>query len=305
MNRHDALSCLAACLAACVLTGCQLLSNRPVAEDTPPWRPEVFLEYHPFPELTSFGMEDIRPVPAYASWPDARMRRDLERFRELGVTGLLLRVQPPRPGTTATTAVRRLKTFYDLAGELAPQLKLALMLDGNEPLMLDASYLKFQLDIYQFLNHAVAWRPDGGNGVLLCTESISVKDIENLFDLRLWRFGGELPSRPLTLADPTLVSFHKGCAWVMAADAGSCAKGAGRNWQKSWTAPRTGARALESQLDAARRLDCRVVFVASWNCYGDGSFLETNSYDGDAMQQILRKWTGLNAPAAVDRETGE
>ena len=311
VRRHDggavrrcpwASACVAAMalLALCLMCGCAgLPADRQTGAEAVPWQPTLVVEYYPYPVWEpEEAVQDIRPVPAYKGWTDERMRRDLERLVDVGTDVIMAVVRPQALGRAEVS--QRFRRFYELAAEASPDLRItiALYIDGDLSIPFDnlAGFLRQQ----GLLRHGAAWRPTvDGLPVLVCPEGLRL-DREGGDDLKIWRFGRELPVRPQTLEHPGVVSEWNGFAWVRAGDSGGCDHGASQNWQRAWVAPRQGGLVLASQMTEARRMGCSSVILASWNRFTDGSFVEPNSFDGEKVMETVKRFMASPSPDSQD-----
>ncbi len=264
-------------LACALLSSCVAPSrSEERAEPAPDYK--IWVRYLPHTDQEAQFRLGVRPVPMDNGWTDLRMQRDLQRIYFAEISVVMVEVSPEE--LLQESFLARLRRFGELANEY--QLKILLSLvqsQGESPQTLDRKNLVDFLGRLALPQIPAYYLQEDGKAVVLVHESFDLADPapEAPEALAILRLGKELPAyRPRDPQDPTLP-----CQWAC----GGIAPGPG---DLRWNLPRKRGNALSKQLKALRGTPTKILLLSSWNDYSEGSFLENNSLDGNALTGALK-----------------
>ena len=276
---------LVLCMATLVLSlSCQRL--RPLegaerGEARPAY--QIWVRYLPNTDLASQGLLGVRPVPMDNGWTDLRMRRDLQRMYFAGISVILVEVSPLQ--LSGEEFLARFRRFGEYASEYGLSVALFLIpAQGAEVPRLERGNLSGYLRRLE-LGALPSYFRRGDFPVVLVDEAFGLSDGVGLpgEGVELLRVGRELPSRQWSPAQGEAGEYCWAWGGVWRRQEGK--EGA----PGEWLLPRRKGEALRRQLQALRESPCQVLLLSSWNDYRDGSFLEPNSLDGEALPQALKR----------------
>ncbi len=261
-------------LAVFIVGGCQTTRSRATAGQ---WRighaePTIYaVEYHPYgPALTR---SLAAPHPNFGGWGRSRMQSDLRSLKRLGINEIQIIVEAGWLLENNEMAAR-IPVFIQEAERRAPQLSVVLVVDLKhlQSAQLEA-FLEFcmTLELHKYPNYVAI----EGTPVVVLRRAEAFPDARHLglqFEYQIWEqppgFGpGELN------AERTDIRVTAGA--VSTAD--------------EWRVPRENGRTIATAIRAARQLLPRRLVIRSWNNFTDGSFLQRNSLDGNAVYEQALK----------------
>ncbi|MGN0867166.1 MAG: hypothetical protein ACI4SG_05770 [Oligosphaeraceae bacterium] len=249
----------------------------------PPASYRIWIRYQPNTDKEAQFHLGVRPVPMDNGWTDLRMQRDLQRMYFAGVSVVLVEVSPQ--ALVQEDFWERFRHFGEYAREFSLQTALFLAPSPDEPApALERGNLLGYLRRLK-LEELNCYLQEEGLPVVLVHEAFALKDGQSPREegVRLLRVGREVPSPLVSQDSPE--ALESGYRWTW-----------GGRWEKDaassdgkWSIPRRRGESLGRQLEDARRSGCRVLLLSSWNDYREGSFLEPNSLDGEALVQALKR----------------
>ncbi len=264
------------------LSSC-FVSREASVSSLPPVSYRIWMRYQPSTDKEAQFRLGVRPVPMDNGWTDLRMQRDLQRMYFAGVGVVFLEVTPAQ--LLQEEFWERFHRFGEYAGEFRLQTALFLVPVPDEPVpALERSNLLSYLRRLHLETLPYYLQEEGGP-VVLVQEAFALEDGEASAEegIRLLRVGREVPS-PRLSQESTEVQ-ESGYRWAW-----------GGRWEEDpasgggqWSIPRRRGTSLKKQLEEARLSGCRILLLSSWNDYREGSFLEPNSLDGEALLQVLKR----------------
>ncbi len=252
--------------------------NRDAGRTEPAPGYKIWVRYLPHTDQEAQFRLGVRPVPMDNGWTDLRMQRDLQRIYFAEISVVMVEVSPEALLQEAFLA--RLRRFGELANEY--QLKIFISLvqaHPEEPQALERKNLLDFLERLALPQFPAYYLREDGTPVVLVQESFALPDAppESHESVAILRLGQELPAyHPLSPQDPALP-----CQWAC----GGIAPG---NGNLRWNLPRKRGNTLAKQLKLLRGTSVKVLLLSSWNDYAEGSFLENNSLDGNALTNALK-----------------
>ncbi|NLG15128.1 MAG: hypothetical protein GX561_13110 [Lentisphaerae bacterium] len=256
------------------------LSHSPYAGSS---LPLLLVEYFPYPELPS---GKLRPMPSYSGWTDSRMRRDLSRIRSYGIDGVLLSVTPEDFAESIRS--ERIRRFFDLASELSPPLRVGLLVGGSKDYEIASGNIAQYLDQQGLAKHKSALLLDG-KAVLAFREDIKlIRQVQHPTEsfATFRRLGEDWHSVPAG-ATPGRLSQMEKFTWVKAGDNSKLPGSVDNKHQADWILPRGKGKNFANRLRLAFQNKAGIVCIHSWNDFGDGSFIEPNTMDGNQMGIVV------------------
>ena len=244
-----------------------------------------FVRYLPYPAAEH---RLAAPIPDYRGWTDERMERDMRRFADIGIDGVLLQISWKDFQDSFRSG--RLRHFMVLAGSstASPPVKIIPYLDASSfPGAVTLSYT--DLARWTLADGAARspalWRPAGrmtwvvdprirlsGNPHPACS---------------VIRSGTDFPALSPALSGHLTVPGRFSAVLVVAGWRGD------RNARDShgrpvWQIPRRNGQTLREELWRAFESKPRMVIVSSWNDFLAGDFIEPNSLDGTTISEVLQ-----------------
>jgi len=265
-----------------LLAGCALSQGG--AADVQLRIPPCYPIYYPYEDrLERIG--DVRPVPDYGGWTDARIARDTAAIAECGCSGVAVALTPQQ--LASEDVQERLAHFAEAACKAGLKTTVLLCAGSGataQPMRIDAGNLA------SFLRQALAGRMAGaladsaGNPVWCYDQSSIVMEGADVgtLDVVFLAVAGLRGEPSGSLCGSSLPVVH-------VADCGECRETARREQVWSWRQPRLDGEKMEEHLKAMASAGKPAVLLQSWNCYSDGSFAEQNSLDGDAILLSLKR----------------
>ena len=261
-------------LAVFIGGGCQTTRSPAAAEQ---WRighpePTIYaVEYHPYgPALTR---SLAAPHPDFSGWGRSRMQSDLRSLKRLGINEMQIIVEAGWVLENREMAAR-IPVFIQEAARRAPKLSVVLVADLEhlQPEQLEA-FLEFcmTLELHTYPSYVAI----DGTPMIVLRRAEAFPDARHLglqLEYQTWEqppgFGpGELN------AERTDIRVTAGA--VSTAD--------------EWRVPRKNGRTIATAIRAARQLLPRRLVIRSWNNFADGSFVQRNSLDGNAVYEQTLK----------------
>lgn len=241
--------------------------------------PVFGVTYHPY------GVSQLRdlatPHPDYVGWTDARMERDLQRIHAIGFELVLVMY---RPGSKDADRLARVRKFHGYASNL-PGLQLQLVVDcfGTE-----------REDLKRFFNACAALNLQGFSSslqskrkpVLFLHNAAHIPELTHPA-LAIRRFHW---TRPIEIKRAEgAVTGPEATPGRIILPAGLADRSTLTSSRLEWTIQRRKGRSIARAIDAAGEYGYHEIIVDSWNDYHDGSFVEPNLFDGDAVSRALQK----------------
>ncbi len=266
-------------LAAALLSSCVGFDrSRDVkrTEASPDYK--LWVRYLPHTDQEAQFRLGVRPVPMDNGWTDLRMQRDLQRIYFAEISVVMVEVSPEELLQGAFLA--RLRRFGELANEYQLKILISLVQARPEaPQTLERGNLLDFLERLALPQFPAYYLQEDGMPVVLVQESFALPgpNPDSHEAVAILRIGQELPAyRPEAPRDPALP-----CQWAC----GGIAPG---NGSLRWNLPRKRGNTLAKQLKLLRGTSIKVLLLSSWNDYAEGSFLENNSLDGNALTSALK-----------------
>lgn len=279
---------------ACVSAGCAIQAPATPRLATVKELPVFALLYYPLGPSLVRGI--AVPVPDYQSWPDERMERDIGRLRETGVDAIILAMDM---AVLRDAAIReRYAHFLSLcvaanaATRVPPPLRLVFGLYGDADRAADFPFFvqwffSFPADLRQQMMFGADNRPL----LLLAPDLAQALERHPAFRCQIAPGDGlgtvrllEQRGAPLPVAPDAVCTIHAG---LLAETTGS---GGGK---RDWLLPRRNGKTLRRALAAGAVAGPRLVCIASWNNYAEGSFVEPNTLDGRHTCAALKREIGV------------
>ena len=269
-----------ACLAA-LGPGCRTTPRSPAASawSYPPGVcPRFYAQYLPYPRR---GLPTAQPLPATPGWTDPRMERDLARFTDAGLDGILLALQPDSLADPVQT--ERVQRFLALAATRAPsgwEVVLMLVPPADDAVAVDRNALGRWLTAHGLLEHPNLRRRSGRIVVLLApgvhaagTPHPAVVAVACGAPGSEWRWPAPADPERFAPTGPDRQVVVYGGFWTdITAPDGVVAPG--------WALERRQGRTLQDEIQRAFDAQAMTICIASWNDYVARTFVEPNSLDG-------------------------
>jgi hypothetical protein len=265
-------------LLACALLSSCVAPSRSEERTEPAPDYKIWVRYLPHTDQEAQFRLGVRPVPMDNGWTDLRMQRDLQRIYFAEISAVMVEVSPEELLQESFQA--RLRRFGELANEYQLKILLSVVQSQPEsPQTLDRKNLADFLGRLALPQIPAYFLQEDGKAVVLIHETFGVADpsSEAPEAIAILRFGKELPAyRPQSPQDPTL-RYQWACGGIV--------PGPG---DLRWNLPRKRGNTLVKQLKALRGSPIEILLLSSWNDYSEGSFLENNSLDGNALTSALK-----------------
>ncbi len=271
------------CLGGLLLSSC-FVTREAAVSSLPPANYRIWVRYQPTTDKEAQFHLGVRPVPMDNGWTDLRMQRDLQRIFFAGISVVMVEVSPQQ--LTQEAFFDRFRRFGEFAREFSLQTVLCLVPSPDEPVpALERPNLLGYLRRLS-LDKLPYYLGENGIPVVLIHEAFALEDglPPGEEGVQLLRMGKEVPS-PMVSQD-SQEALESGYRWVWG---GLCQGGDTPAAAGKWSIPRRRGDSLGQQLEEARRSGCRILLLSSWNDYREGSFLEPNSLDGEALIQVLKR----------------
>lgn len=278
MTRH--LSLLLLPLAALLLAGCMTSFFTSPAETAQARMPSCYPIYYPYEERSS-RIGDVRPVPDYGGWTDARMTRDAAAMAECGCAGCAVALTPQQ--LSSEDVQERLARFASIGARRGLRTTVLLYGQAGEPLLIDARNLATFLRQTLCVRMAEGILADSAGNAVLCYDrsSLVLQGGEAEDDgVRFRAAAGLHGDGPGDDASVLPV------VWVADRGEGDGTERREQVW--SWRQPRVDGEKMVEELLKTAADGRQMVLLQSWNRYSDGSFAERNSLDGEAIVDALK-----------------
>ncbi len=255
-------------------------------------RPLLLAIYHPYPDFSNLPPE-VSPLPSYSSWPVSRMERDLERMRAIGFDGALLAIAPK--DLADPFIADAIGQFLALASSSAPPaptsapvspFKVGLLLAPSEPMALREENVTRYLESKNLLSSPAVLLLAGKPFIGFDEKVVLTPDPHSACSRR--QLGRDWPAMPSGRDTGQPALGQEGVQWVRVAEHNG--GGSPTDWDKltQWPLPRRRGSAFAEGLRQAFALQAKIIIVSSWNNYRNGSFMEPNTLDQNAMGIVMR-----------------